>query len=179
MQHLQRLAGQDKKEVCYRDCPIIIPIFAFPSALPALARVQKLKSALEKPKRLKSVFQQWALCKVAASLWLTLFPDLSGMKHSSQLSLHQRKSPEISLGKTSWLEVCAKPGGGGLCWGSMTRNLIMGVWSQLWTLLQRPRGKARVILEIIKEICLFCGPHYTVLQLSISMSVFLSSLQGL
>ena len=58
------------------------------------------------------MFQDPALCRAAASLWITLFADLSGMEHSSQLSLRQRTRPEISLGETSWLEVCAKAGGG-------------------------------------------------------------------
>ena len=58
------------------------------------------------------MFQERALCRVAASLWIMRFADLSGMEYSSQLSLRQRTSPEISLGETSWLGVCAKPGGG-------------------------------------------------------------------
>lgn len=39
------------------------------------------------------MFQQWALCKVAASLWIMLFPDLSEKQHSSQLSLCQAHRP--------------------------------------------------------------------------------------
>lgn len=51
------------------------------------------EDCLSKTKRLKSVFQQWALCKVAASLWIMLFPDLSEKQHSSQLSLCQAHRP--------------------------------------------------------------------------------------
>ena len=58
------------------------------------------------------MFQERALRRAAAGLWLMLFADLSGTEHSSQLSLRQRTSPKISLGDTSWLGVCAKPGGG-------------------------------------------------------------------
>lgn len=79
-----------------------------PLLLSVLGSVQDQQSACGEAGKVKVCFSNGLSAKVAASLWITLFPDLSGMEHSSQLSLHQCMRPEISLGETSWLKIHAK-----------------------------------------------------------------------
>lgn len=133
MQHLHGSARQDGEfsvgACCNESHLCLFPSLAAPAGIIA-------EYSLSKTKRLKSVFQQWALCKVAASLWITPFPDLSEMEHSSQLSLHQTHKPRnIIKGDVLAGSLCQAWGKGSVL-RKHDQKFNKWSYSQTWMLIQ-------------------------------------------